>query len=49
MDEDIGTLLDPAMEAGLTLIFQGKNEKILFVSLLFVSKSTNWASLVAQG
>lgn len=49
MDEDIGTLLDPAMEAGLTLIFQGKNEKILFVSLPFVSKSTNWASLVAQG
>ena len=49
VDEDIVTLLDPAMEAGLTLIFQGKNEKILFVSLLFVSKSTNWASLVAQG
>lgn len=49
VDEDIGTLLDPAMEAGLTLIFQGKNEKILFVSLPFVSKSTNWASLVAQG
>lgn len=49
VDEDVGTLLDPAMEAGLTLIFQGKNEKILFVSLPFVTKSTNWGSLVAQG
>lgn len=44
VDEDIGTLLDPAMEAGLTLIFQGKSGKILFVSLPFVTKSTNWDS-----
>ena len=29
VDEDIGTLLDPAMEAGMTLIFQGKSGKIL--------------------
>lgn len=46
---NVCTPLDPIMKAGLTLTFQGKNENILFVSLLLVTKSATQHKEAHQG